>query len=212
MADDTRKSGESTKPKPPPPMLPKIEFYMYVGLCITAWAEVEEELFDICTAVLGTTRERASIVFYRLPLLSVRLALVDELVLSALPRRKKKDGGHDHTDVKTWKELKVEIEGLFGTRSRIAHHPVEHGVAFKYRESGEFVPIGRPVPIEQTTFETSYWLYVSQGERLRGRHEDLKALKADDLSLHCQHVQRLAKQVNYFRAAKLETHLKQAVE
>jgi hypothetical protein len=78
------------------------EFYMYVGYCITAWAKVEEELFDICVDLLGSKLERAAIVYYRLPSLSVRLGLVDELVASALPQRTKKNGGHDHPDLKAW--------------------------------------------------------------------------------------------------------------
>ena len=140
--------------------------------------------------------------------MSVRLELVDELVLSVLPKRDKKDGGHDHPEVTLWKELKKETEGLFKIRSRIAHHRVDVRTDARFRESGEPMPLNQPVPIEQLAFTSSFELYVSEAERLRGRHEKATPLKVDDLSIHCVQVQRAAQRLHHFRAAKLQAHLK----
>jgi hypothetical protein len=49
---------------------------MQIGVCITAWAKIEEELFEICFDILGTTKDRAGIAFYRLSQLSIRLGLI----------------------------------------------------------------------------------------------------------------------------------------
>ena len=191
----------------PPPLLPGVEFYMYVGLCITAWAKVDEELFDILVDVLGTNRELTSIIYCRITMLSGRLGLVDELTTSVLPKPEKKIGGHHHALVVGWTNLKKEVEGLFSTRTQIAHHPVDNKLTFRYRESGEIVPAGISIPIDQTVWENSYSIYVGQSERLRGRHEQAKPLTADELSLHCRQVQAAAEKLKQFRAAHLVPHL-----
>lgn len=72
--------------------LAKAEFHQQVGMCITAWANVNQQLFNICFDILGSTKDRVSIVFYSSPTIATRLRLVDELVLSVLPKREKKTG------------------------------------------------------------------------------------------------------------------------
>jgi hypothetical protein len=191
-------------------LLPKQEFYMYVGLCITAWAKVEDELFDICVDVLGCTQERASIVYYRTPTVSARLELVDELVLSALPRRTKKNGGHEHEDVKRWKAIKSDLVGMTTIRRKIAHHPVNHAVAMRLRDTGELAPVGQPVPIDNLRFENSYWIYRSSAEGLRGRDGGHRPLKTDDLSVHCAELEIIAPKIRDFRAARLMSHIREA--
>jgi hypothetical protein len=42
-------------------------FYASVGMAITAWADIEDVLFAITFSILGSTRERTAIVFYRTP-------------------------------------------------------------------------------------------------------------------------------------------------
>jgi hypothetical protein len=95
-------------------MTPNAEFHMYVGLCITAWAKVEEQLFRMCARCLGTSDELAAIVYYRTPNMDTRLKLVDELLRAVLPKRKRKSGGHDHPDVKKWNTLRSNLEDLLG--------------------------------------------------------------------------------------------------
>jgi hypothetical protein len=191
----------------PPTLPPGVEFYMYVGLCITAWAKVDEELFDILVEVLGTTRELTSIIYYTITMLSGRLRLADELITSVLPKPVKKSGGHHHALVVEWTKLKKEVESLFSTRTQIAHHPVNNQITFRYRESGEIVPAGISVPIDQTTWVNSYSIYVGQSERLRGRHEQAIPITADELGMHCQKVQGVAEKLKHFRRASLGPHL-----
>jgi len=190
-----------------PAVVSSTEFYTYVGLCITAWARVDEALFDILVDVLGTSRALGSIVYYRITMLSGRLGLVDELTSSVLPKPTKKNGGHSHPLMIEWDKLKKEVEDLFRTRTQIAHHPVKSDITFRYKDTGELVPVGIPVPILQATFETSYSIYVSQSELLRGRHEKAKPLTADDLSFHCRAVQEVASKLNRFRGGRLMQHL-----
>ena len=54
------------------------EFFTWLGKCITAWAQVEEHLFEICVHSLGATRHRVAIVYYRTPTLDARLQLTNE--------------------------------------------------------------------------------------------------------------------------------------
>jgi hypothetical protein len=93
------------------------EFFTWLGKCITAWASVENHLFEICVSSLGTTKHRAAIVYYRTPSLDARLELTNELVLTVLPARER--------DVKIWDNIKKEIKSLSPIRNRLAHHPVE---------------------------------------------------------------------------------------
>ena len=60
------------------------EFNKAIGQCITQWALVEEELFQICWRVLQCALEHAAIIYYRTPNLDARLSLASELVESDL--------------------------------------------------------------------------------------------------------------------------------
>jgi hypothetical protein len=195
-----------------PGLPPGVEFYMYVGLCITAWAKIDEELFDILVDVLETSREKASIIYYRINMLAGRMGLVDELTTSILPKPEKKNGGHHHPLVIEWTNLRKAVEGLFSTRTQIAHHPTENRLAFRWKHNGEMVQVadGTTVSLNDVTWSNSYSIYVGQAERLRGRHEQVKPLTADELSMHCQHVQAAAQKLENFRAARLVPHLKSA--
>src|SRR3954469_23929665 len=99
-----------SQPAPPSPLPPSVEFYSYVGLCITAWAKVDEELFDILVDVLGVNRELTSIIYYRITMLSGRVGLIDELTTSVLPKPTKRDGGHSQPLMKQWVDLRKEVE------------------------------------------------------------------------------------------------------
>jgi hypothetical protein len=169
-------------PRLPPPST-NAEFHMYVGFCITAWANVEEHLFRICARVLNTAEERAAIVYYRTPTLDTRLQLTDELVRTVLPKRTRKSGGHDHPDVIAWNDLKNDIKNELSTRSRIAHNPVSDRRFLPPPKEGEL----------RGLLHLYSWLeiYVSDAEKLRGRHDDIQPLRVDDLSSHCTTVQRL---------------------
>jgi hypothetical protein len=100
-------------------------FFTWVGKCITSWSRVEDHLFEICHKVLGCTKRRAAIVYYRTPTIDARLSLTDELLLSLLPKKDPPIGGHDHADVRAWNDIRKSIIALLPDRNRIAHHPVQ---------------------------------------------------------------------------------------
>jgi hypothetical protein len=99
------------------------EFHMMMGYCIAEWATVDEELFLIFRDCLGPY-EQSAIIYFRTPGLNVRLGLTDELVLSVLPEKERKSGGHDHPSVKAWQEAIKGFDTLLAVRRRIAHQPI----------------------------------------------------------------------------------------
>ena len=174
------------------------DFHTYIGFCITAWAKVEEELFDVCQKCLGTPRTQAAIVYYRTPTLNGRLELVDELVLAALPQRERKSGGHDSAEVKAWRTIKADLADLLKTRSRIAHHPV----SVRFRTKGS---LGTPaMPELQTSFE----IYMSGREQARPRSGGSKPLTVTHLVHHCLHLQKMVERLKTFASTTLRAHLK----
>ena len=125
------------------------------------------------------------------------IKLTDELVLSLLPKRTRKAGGHDHTDVRAWKKV---IEGhaeLLGTRRRIAHHPVDTRLDVRSGTIGVgaigLMAIGvAPVP--------SFEIYASAQERLRSKEADQRPIGIDDLKNHRLRVNQLNDKLRQFLA------------
>jgi len=192
---------------------PDEKFHLQLGFCITTWAAIEDLLFTICLKILNTTDQRASIVYYRIPTLDTRLKLIDELALSALPKRERKSGGHDHPDVILWAKMRKRIENQLGTRRRIAHHPVLPMTAMKVRVTKDMM--GELVKrLEIRHIETTTWfeIYASEAERLRGRDADTSPLKIDDLKNHCMQVRALVDQLDDFISKTLAKHLKSPPE
>ena len=178
------------------------EFFTWLGKCIIAWAQVEEHLFEICVHSLGGTRHRVAIVYYRTPTLDSRLQLTNELVRTVLPARDPPSGGHDHPDTKKWDDLRSQIIGLLPVRNRMAHHPVTYkdlGAMPMMFGSGHAGPV---LPVIGSWYES----YVSEAEKLRGKHEDIKPLTAPDLSQHRVSVEIIIKQLDLFRARVLSKY------
>jgi len=176
------------------PMNPGEEFLYWVGSCITAWAKVEEHLFQICAKALGAADERAAIVYYRTPSLDARLNLTDELVRTRFPKPARKSGGHPPPDLKRWDELRKDIGDLLSTRNRIAHHPV----APRTIDTGG---IG--------LLDGVSWLeiYTRAAERLRGRDETTKPLQQDDLVKHRMATHTVRTRLSKFLSETLPKHV-----
>jgi hypothetical protein len=150
------------------------QFHVVVGQCITQWALVEEELFQICWIVMQCSLEHASIVYYRTPTLDARLKLVSELVESIFPKPKR-SGEHPAKDLKQWRAIATDFENLLAIRSQIAHHPV--WPIFEMSEDNR---------IDISGFE----IYMSQHERYRGRRIK-PPLHLTALQAHLRSVNRL---------------------
>jgi hypothetical protein len=128
------------------------EFNKIIGQCITQWALVEEELFQICWRILQSALEHAAIIYYRTPTLDARLSLATELVESIFPNPKR-SGEHAHDDLKLWRTIEKEFRKQLEVRNRMAHHPVWP----TYRLSEDRFDI------------SGFEIYASQHERHRGR-------------------------------------------
>lgn len=98
--------------------------YQVAGRCISAWADIEASLFDLCHLALRTSHEVAAVVYYRTPTVDARLSLTDELLATLLPQREKRNGGHDHHSIKEWKTVRKRIKDCLAIRRSIAHHPL----------------------------------------------------------------------------------------
>lgn len=89
--------------------------YAVAGRCINGWAFVDQALFDLFRAALGTDLVKASIVYYRSTSFSDHLVLTDKIISATLSK-----GTQERTD---WAALKKRIDALLPVRNRIAHHP-----------------------------------------------------------------------------------------
>ena len=163
------------------------EFYMFIGNCVSAWAGVEDELFQVCWRVLRCAPEHAAIVYYRTPNLDARLTLATELVGSVLPKRNPPSGGHDHPDVRVWRDIETEFRGLLRVRNRIAHHSV--WPTYRMESSDDLMT----APITISGFE----LYYSRHEELRGRIAG-PALRLEDLKNHLNATAILTSRLHHF--------------
>jgi hypothetical protein len=165
------------------------DFFKWVGVCITEWARVEDQLYMICRKCLRTSPDLASIVYYRTPQLDPRVGLIDELIHATLPKRKRKNGGHDHPDLKQWLSIRKEIEALLHTRRRIAHHPMRADIDL------------------ETSKGTLIHIEPSFAETLRGRNDDhLNPLTQDDLEQHVIRLQNVVNQLALFYQHTLPKH------
>jgi hypothetical protein len=161
------------------------EFYMMMGQCIAAWAQVDDELFRIFRDCIGPY-EQSAIIYYRTPGLDVRLGLTDEIVKSVMPKPERISGGHDHPDVVAWKAAIVDFRNLLAIRRRIAHHPI--AIRYEPFQAG----ISRVGEMPPSWFE----IYVSQHEQLRSG--EMPALDIDDLKEHLLAVTLLRDRLHHF--------------
>lgn len=153
------------------------EFHMLIGYCIAEWASIDDQLFRIFRHCTGAKEEQAAIIYYKTPGLNVRLTMVDEIVRSVLPKNPKQTGGHDHPNMKRWKEIFCKCNKLFATRRRIAHQPV--------RAQETLIPTPPPNapyyldmnPGLDMTLQASFEIYTSQTEQMRGNGAGYRLLR-----------------------------------
>jgi hypothetical protein len=157
-----------------------VEFYMLIGQCIKHWAGIEDRLFDLCTLALNAEPKQAAIVYYRTPSLDARLTLVDELIVSILPKKERKDGGHDHPLVTRWKALVNDIRDLLPVRNMIAHAPISELRHYDFAADAS----------TPTVQMVRWWIEISPSpnERLRERESTKPSVKDTDLPAHLEQV------------------------
>ena len=72
----------------PSPTKEHDDFYKWIGICIKAWARVEERLFQICKTILCCETVYVSIIYYRTPTIDARLSLTAGFVATLFPAKK----------------------------------------------------------------------------------------------------------------------------
>ena len=182
----------------PSEMSAEDRFYMMMGRCIAEWARVDDELYRIFEQCLGPPKQSA-ILYFKMPGLEVRMTTTREIVLSVLPEREKKDGGHDHPSVKSWKAIEKRFKKLLPVRRRIAHLPVGQGRVPRYFAARYF----RATSLSKAGPHT---IEASANEKLRGRDTDNKQLTLDDLTEHLSSLGRLIGSLQTFRLNVLPDH------
>jgi hypothetical protein len=172
------------------------EFMMFLGMCITEWANVEDEVFEIFHAVLSTDHRRTAILFYNVPTLESRLNLCSELLTTIFPQPVKKNGGHKNADHKAWDKLLAAIKDAMKTRNRLAHSPVAPFLA-----SGQnwLKAIARGEAIR-------FRLYTPLPKKNRQKHAGEGPIELGDLKVHLATVAELVGQLQRFRLA-LRAHI-----
>lgn len=149
------------------------EFYHWVGRCITVWASIDEELFEIFAECMGP-RVQSAIVYYRTVTLGARLGLTGAIVQSCFPRMRK-NGGHDAKSLIVWREIRDVVDGLLVTRNRLAHQQTY---------------ISLTEPDEGDPGAPSYAIYeiqMSEAEMMKAG-EAPKPLSVTDLKAHYREV------------------------
>jgi hypothetical protein len=171
-------------------------FLMTLGKCVTDWARIEEQLFYMLQDMLGITKEQCAIIYYRTPTLETRLQLVDEVLLDVFPKPQRRNGGHPHTDVKTWQFLLKDIRDELPVRNRLAHNPVGWGIYAKTDERGQV-----------TDVKIDVHSYPAHTEIARASSSEKEPLTLADLEKYERRILALHNRLNAFRQTEAKAQL-----
>jgi hypothetical protein len=172
------------------------EFMALLGTCITEWAWIEEETYQVCAIVLGTAAEHTSIIYYRTPSLEARLNLADELMSTIFP--KPETGKHPHFDAGIWSKLILNIKDAMPLRNQLAHSPTAAGIwGMMDDETGE---ISEVVEIKMQNSPHAH-------EMWRPNKPKKKMLLKEDLERHLTDVRSLHERLQAFRRDVLPGHV-----
>lgn len=154
----------------------------------------------------GAPYMQLAIIYYRIPGLDPRVGLTDEIVRATLPRRQRKNGGHEHRDVIRWARIKTRISDELAVRRQIAHQ--EPYVAIY---TSEVDADGNPT--ENSDYATAWHIYAGEHERMRVvgsvnvSDYPSEGLYVADLKKHHDAVSQIAKDIEAFRNEVLPKHI-----
>jgi hypothetical protein len=100
------------------------DLLLWVGLCITEWAQIEYLLFQLTMEVLGVGPKRGAIIYRSTTQLKARITLIDELVKAVLDetdpitKDKHKSGLH-----LSWNSIYKDLNKHLELRNKLAHWP-----------------------------------------------------------------------------------------
>lgn len=161
----------------PDPDAPEaVEFYRWLGLCVSTWAFVDRHLYQIFHHAMGFEQKQSAFVYYRTRAFNQRLRMVDDALKMFLPPPE-----YD----RRWKPLQLETESLSHTRNIFAHHPVLRQATSKNAHAFDF-----------------YGIYIEPYERvLNNDYPGLRGkviLELADLKQHNMETEQLVSKLNEF--------------
>ena len=157
------------------------EFMRLLGMCITEWAQIEEELFEVCHIILKTTQEHTAIIYYRTPTIDSRIQLANELVTTVFPPPK--SGDHPPVQKKTWAGICSEFKRLLPERNLLAHGKVGPTIT---DVNGDWLR------------DVKYEAFPHPHEKMRGKPTK-KPMTAEDLKDHISGAAHLWSALRNFR-------------
>lgn len=131
--------------------------------------------------------------FFRTPTFATRLQLTDELLRAVLPKRAKKDGGHDHPAVKEWSGIHARIDDLLATRNALAHQPRTSYANIVVQLSQD----NQPPKLHVTEPGTSA-IMTSQKQSLRSSRPKVNLVLARELPGHHAAAEDIVRKVREF--------------
>jgi hypothetical protein len=148
------------------------QFYQGIGYAVNVWAHIDRQLFECVHWCLGSSEQKAAIIYYRLKSQSERIELTHELL-------KATDLGVYATE---WQEIYAEIKRLSPLRNILAHQPL-HGQSILTNVS--HIDPENPVRVESFLF-----VQTEEKELLRGERK-AKRVDLPEVAKYCQEVQAL---------------------
>jgi hypothetical protein len=106
-----------TKKSEPPisAITPAMGFYYHMGVAIATWAQIDEELFNICREILRVPLKHVAIIYRPSATLAAHVALVNDLVQTLFT-------DHKEVNAKNWNALKKTISDQMAVRNQLAHN------------------------------------------------------------------------------------------
>jgi hypothetical protein len=104
-----------------------VEFFRWLGICISTWAFVDRRLYQIFHHAMGFDQRKSALVYYSIRQFSGRLRMTDRALKMFLPKEEFEA---------EWRPLHNEGRDLSNTRNVLAHHPTKrigtskNGMAF----------------------------------------------------------------------------------
>jgi hypothetical protein len=170
------------------------KFYNALGRAITNWASIEELLYETVYEILGCTRRRAAVVYYRTPTLDSRVTLTSDLLRTVFPESA--PGGKDDPGWAEWKAIRKKLKDALPTRNHLAHHQVSPIIDLWESTDGKE---------HKTTLRTAS--YKSHAEQLRDG-DPFNPIGLKEIERHITFVSNLAILLQAFRRRVLAKRLK----
>jgi hypothetical protein len=99
-------------------------FFRAVGRAISDWANIDAEIFTLCSAIMEANERHVAIVYYGNTSISLRVTLADNLINTIFPISELNSGGHAHPLQAAWRRLIKDLRAELQVRNQLAHSPV----------------------------------------------------------------------------------------